>query len=209
MFKRGLLIILTIVGLSAIASVSVADRDDSNPPGSDVPQVAAIESDAKDALSVLETSRDTLDSMASDVEAKIDEYADFGMNPHLSRLLIANTTNSLYVIPARDHVCASLTIGQGAAFSCPATDDLAQGKAGAATATVEGGGIAIYGLVPDGVESISIQTDATTSTEIATEKNGYYTVLPAGTPVRTVRYVGPSGPVEYPIADPAVAFEEP
>lgn len=206
--KKSFPFVALVVGLLAIASAGVASRDESIPPGSDAPQVEAIESEARESLSVLETSRDSFDAMPADIATKVDEHADFGMNPHLSRLVIANTTVSLYLIPARGHVCLSLTVGQGAGFSCRATDEVAQGKVGAATATVDGDGIAIYGLVPDGVESISVQTAAPRSIEIPTENNAYYTVFPAGTPVRTVSYVGPSGPVEYLITDPAGAFEQ-
>lgn len=208
MLRKSLTTVVVVGGLLAVASVGIASRDDSNPPGSDVAQVAAIEPEAKDALAVLETTRTSVDALPGDVTEYVDEQPDFGMNPDLSRLSIGNTTNSVYVIPARDHVCASLTVGQGANFNCRSTEELADGEAGPATVTVEGNGIAIYGLVPDGVESVAVGTGVSESTDVPVENNAYYTVVPGGTPVRTVSYEGPSGPVEFPIYDPALAFEE-
>jgi hypothetical protein len=132
--------------------------------------------------------------------------APFGMNPGLSRLAIGNATNSVYVIPASGRICASLTVGEGANLICPSTDDVAGGKAAPATVTIETGGIAIYGIVPDGVESVTVRT-ADSSSDVATERNAYYTVVPRGTALRTVGYDGPSGQVEFPAHDPSAVFE--
>jgi hypothetical protein len=129
------------------------------------------------------------------------------MNPNLSRVSVGNATSSLYVIPARGRVCAALTVGEGANVSCPPTADIADGRATPATVVVETGDIAIYGIVPDGVESVSVQTATTESTAVRTQGNGYYTVVPAGTPLRTVSYSGPSGSVEFPIYDPTLVME--
>ncbi len=137
----------------------------------------------------------------------MDEKADFGLNPDLARRAIGNLTSSVYVVPARAHICASLTDSQGVTVTCPSTDDVAEGKAGPATVAFETGGVAIFGIVPDGVDSVSVQTGTSDSADVATEDNAYYTVVPPGTQLRTVSYVGPSGPVEFPIYDPAAVFE--
>ena len=86
-------------------------------------------------------------------------------------------------------------------------DSGGNGRAAPATVVIETGDIAIYGVVPDGVESVSVQTGTTESTAVRTEDNGYYTVVPAGTPLRTVGYTGPSGSVEFPIYDPTLVME--
>lgn len=208
--KRYLLAVCVALALLVVGSVggAVAGDDESNPPSASVSQVAAIEPEAKDALGVLGQSRGPGDALPEDYAARMDERSSFGMNPALSRRAIGNMTNSVYLIPARDHVCAALTDGQGVTVACPPTDDIASGKVGAATVAFGTGGIGVYGVVPDGVDSVSVQTIGTSSVDIATENNAYYTVIPAGTPVQTMSYVGPSGPVEFPIYDPARAFGE-
>jgi hypothetical protein len=206
--RRYLLVVAATLGLLALASVgAIADGDESNPPGDEPAQIVAIEPEAKDALEVLDEHRAAGDALPDDLADRMDERADFGMNPDLSRVSIGNATNSVFVIPARDHVCASLTVGEGANTICPSTDDLADGKVGPATVVLATGGIAIYGLVPDGVGSVSVQTGTSDSTEIETKDNAYYTVVPAGTRLRNVSYVGPSGPVDFRIYDPALVFE--
>lgn len=206
MLRRHLpLTLLTIALLVAVSATAIATGDDSNPPSDAPSQVTEIEPTAKQAMAVLNRDRSAGDALPAHLAAKMDEHSDFGMNPGLSRLAIGNMTNSVYVIPANGHVCASLTVGEGANLTCPPTGDIAAGKTGAATVTLETGGIGIYGLVPDGVESVSIQTATSESSRVATDDNAYYTVVPAGTPLRSVRYTGPSGPVEFAIYDPASA----
>jgi hypothetical protein len=206
--RKSLPVVLVVGGTLALASVGIANRDQSVPLGIDAQQVESIEPKAMDGMSVLRTSRKAADALPNDIAAKVDEHADFGMNPHLSRLSIANTVNSLYIVPARDHICASLTVGEGANFNCRSADDLAAGKSGPATVIVEGGGIGIYGVVPDGVDSVYVQTGQSEQIRVDVERNAYFTVMPAGTPIRAMSYVGPSGPVEFDIYDPARAFDE-
>jgi hypothetical protein len=202
------LTLLTTALVVAVSAAALATGDDSNPPSDGSAQVTAIEPEAKEAMVVLDQPRTSGDALPAALAARMDEHSDWGMNPGLSRLAIGNTTNSLYVIPANGHVCASLTVGEGANLTCPPTGDIAAGNAAPATVTLETGGIGIYGIVPDGIDSVSVQTGTSETTRIASESNAYYTVVPPGTFLRTVRYTGPSGPVEFPIHDPARAFEE-
>jgi len=208
MLKRYLPVSLIGMALLAVGAVgAIADRDESNPPGADQPQITAIEPDAKQSMAVLREKRSAGDALRDDLAGRMDRRASFGLNPDLSRLAIKNATYSVYVIPAHGHVCATLTDPEGAGIICPPTDDVVKGQVGPATAGLQTGGVAIYGMVPDGVDSVSVQTGASESIDVVTERNAYYTVTPSGTPLRTVRYVGPSGPVEFPIHDPALTFE--
>lgn len=208
MLKRYLpLTLLTAVLVVGVSAAATATGDDSNPPSDGVSQVASVEPEAKEAMAVLDAARATGDALPEPLATKLDEHADWGMNPGLSRLAIGNMTNSLYVIPANGHVCASLTVGDGANLNCPSTADVAAGNAAPATVTLETGGIGIYGLVPDDVDAVTVQTGASDSTSIGTENNAYYTVVPAGAELRSVRYTGPSGAVEFPIYDPRAVFE--
>jgi hypothetical protein len=209
MLKRYLPVALIATALLAVGAVgAIADRDESNPPGADQPQITAIESDAKRAMKLLREPRSAGDTLRDDLAARMDRRASFGLNPDLSRLAIKNATHSIYIIPAREHVCVAFTDPVGVGLICPSTDDVAKGNAGPATAALETGGVAIFGVVPDGVDSVSVQTGASESIDVATERNAYYTVVPPGTPLRTVSYVGPSGPVEFPIYDPRLALKE-
>lgn len=193
--------------LAATAVVATAD-DSGTRPGAGVAQVESVQPAAKQAVALLGRERAAVDALPRDFAAGIDARADFGMNPRLSRLAIGNATSSVYVIPADGHVCAALTVGAGGSTSCAPTDRVADGKAGPATVSLEDGRIAIYGIVPNGVERIEVGVGSGASVAVSVTDNAYYTVLPAGTPLRQLGYAGPSGRVAFPIYDPAEAFEQ-
>jgi hypothetical protein len=208
MLKRYLPFAVVAAVLLSVSVGAIADTDESNPPSAGVPQVREIEPEAREAMAVFERDRGPADALRDDLATKMDAHADFGMNPALSRISIGNATSSLYVIPARGRVCATLTVGEGANVTCPPTEDIAAGRSAPATVVLGTGDVAVYGIVPDGVDSVSVQTGKTESTTVETESNGYYTVVPAGTPLRTVRYTGPSGGAEFPIYDPSLIMGE-
>jgi hypothetical protein len=208
MLKRYLPFALVAVVLLSISVGAIADTDETNPPSAGVSQIREVEPEAKEAMAVFERSRGSADALRDYLATKMDAHADFGMNPALSRVSVGNATSSLYVIPARGHVCATLTVGEGADVTCPSTEDIAAGRAAPATVVLGTGDIAVYGLVPDGVGSVSVQTGKADSTTVETQGNGYYTVIPAGTPLRTVRYTGPSGRAEFPIYDPSLIMKQ-
>lgn len=208
LLKRGAPWLVAVVGLLAVVSVGVAENDSSEPPGSDARQIAAIEADAKEAISTLERARKGIDALPGELRDELNDRAMFGMNPDLSRLSIGNATSSVYLVPARGHVCAALTAAEGVGTICPSTGEIESGDAGPSTVVLARRDIAIYGVVPDGVTSVSVQTGSADSTRIAVSGNAYYTVIPAGTPLRTVSYAGPDGQSEFEIVDPSLALKE-
>ena len=208
MLKRHLPLATIAVAMLALSVGAIAATDENNPRGAGVPQITEIEPQARAAMAVLDRARGGGDALPTNLASKMDAHADFGMNPGLSRRSIGNMSNSVYVVPANDHVCAVLTVGEGANVSCPTTEDIAAGQAAAATVVLETGDVAIYGTAPDGAGSVAVQTGTTTSAAVASEGNAYYTVVPAGTPLRTVEYTGPSGTVEFPIYDPSLILDD-
>lgn|GEM_PF-1570276 len=206
---RAVMAVCALVGVVSIAAVAHGEGDiEQASPGEGIATIETIEQSAKDAMSVLRQPRSPSDSMPTDAAERFRERGAFGMNPALSRRTTGDTTHSVFVVPARDHVCVSLTVGQGAAMSCAETSDITAGKVGGGTVTLEGGAIGIVGMVPDGVRSVTLGTGKTDTTTIATVDNTYFTAVPEATVLRTIGYVGPNGAVEYPIYDPALAFED-
>jgi len=199
---------LAVLLLGTASVTAIADGDESNHPGDGHPQVESIEASATATMAVLRSPRTSGDGLPAHLSGRMDEHSPFGMNPDLSRLSIGNVANSVYVVPAHGHVCVVLTMDGGADLSCPSTDDIVDGRVAPTTVILGTGGIAIYGLVPDGVEEVAVRTGEADSLDVATQGNAYYTVVPPGTPLRSVAYVGPSGSVEFPIVDPSAVFEE-
>jgi len=201
--KRNLLIVLPVAALLAVGAVgAIAEGDDNNPPSDDAVMVSTVEAEAAEAVSVLDAERTAGDAMPAEIADDIGARADFGMNPGLSRRAIANTTNSVFVLPARDHVCATLTVGEGATAICPRTSTLKSGSGAAGTAVLPGGDLAIFGIVPDGVASVSLETGEGDSRVLGVEDNAYYAVVASGTVLRSIRHKGLDGTVNLPIYDP-------
>jgi len=195
---------LAAVALCVGAVAATADEDGSSqPPGSDRPVVTAVEPAAAAAIAKLAESRGSGDDLPTAVAAHADGRPLFGINPDLSRRAIANTGQSLYLVPGDGHVCAVLTDGAEATLSCDSTEDIADGRSGPGTVVLSTGDVAVYGIVADGVDSVTVATATSDSEEIDVQDNGYFTVVGSGTPLRHVSYVGASGAVEFPIVDPS------
>jgi hypothetical protein len=205
MLKRNtqlLVAVCAIVAMMAVAAVAEV-TDTPQPPGEDLAPVTAVEPAAKQAAAVLARSREQGDALPSDIAERLKEHARFGVNPSLSRRAIGGLSNSVYVLPGRGYVCHALTVGEGVNMGCAETADLSVGQTGAATVVLPGGAIAIYGIVPDGVESVTVETDQAGSGATKVAANAFLRVVPGGTKLSSVRYTGPSGEVEYPIYDPS------
>jgi hypothetical protein len=204
--KRGLKLLAPVCALVAMGAVAAVAQDgdgSSGSPSGDVAQVVTVESAARSAASVLARDRATGDALPADAAETFGEEARFGMNPSLSRRAIGGLSNSVYLVPANGRVCGALTFGERASVSCPETADLAAGNVGATTVTLEGGAIAIYGIVPDSVDEVVVDTGDPGSGATDVVDNAFLAVVPEGTELRTVSYTGPSGPVSFPIYDPA------
>jgi hypothetical protein len=199
-------LVLALVALSSAVAVAEVASNDPTPPGQGVDRVTHIEESASAAMQVLREVRDGDDSMPAEVSAAFAKRASFGMNPGLSRRAVANLRNSIFVVPARGHTCASMLNGAGAVMQCPKTSDIAAGRSGPGTAIIDGSAIAIWGVVRDGVESVEIRTAGETH-DAEPQANVYLAIVPGGTALESVSYVGPSGRVTYPIYDPSKAFD--
>lgn len=203
MSKRNAIFAVSVAALLGVGAVgAIAEDDDSNPPSDNVAMVTAVEPEAAEAVSALADDRTSTDEMPAQVAGDIGERADFGMNPDLARRSVANTANSVYVVPARERVCTVLTIGQGATAICPETEKLADGRGDAGTAVLPTGDIAVFGVVPDGVASVTVEIGTATSRAVEVVDNAFYTVVEAGIALRSVLHDGPDGAVEIPIFDP-------
>lgn len=206
MLKRNIQLMAAIGALAAVTAVgAVAQSGDgtNGSPGEDVAQVTTVEPEARAAASVLARGRVAGDALPDHVVEQMSARPRFGMNPSLSRRAIGSLSNSVYLIPASGFVCAALTVGDGANMTCAETSKLAAGQSGPSTVSLAGGAIAIYGMVPDGVDSVSVATDDGSGGATKVVSNAFFKVVPAGTGLKTVGYSGPSGSVRYPIYDPS------
>jgi len=206
--KRHIPVALLIAALTAVVSVAAFAQGDDPPPSDSFAQVTTIEADAQDAMEILEEERTTTDAMSTELSEPLDEQADWGMNPDLSRRSIGTISASVYIVPGDDHVCAAVALTDSVSVICPETEDIANGVAGPGVLGVGDGAVGVYGLVPDGVQSVTVETGESDSDVVNVEGNAYFIAFPAETPLRAVSYTGPSGWVEYPISIPGEETSE-
>lgn len=206
---RNLLLGVVVCGAFAlIAITAIADQGGSVAPGDGVEQVTEVEPEAEEAVSLLEEQRSAADVVPAEVAEMVEEKVDFGTNADLARLAVGNVSHEVFVVPGRDRVCLAFTIEDGASFNCPSTDDIAAGKAGPTTIALAGGTTGVFGIVPDGVETVALYTDGPGVINVPIDDNVYYTAVPAGVMVQRLDYTGPGGPVQFNLTDPRAAFEE-
>lgn len=201
---RTLLASLALATMLAFAALAQGQDDTTTAPYDGFGQATSIEAEAKAAAAILRRDRAAGDAIRAELAERIDADADFGMNPALSRRAIGGVANSLYLLPATGHVCAALTVADGLTLSCVQTDRFAAGEVGPGTVLLPDGPVAVWGVVPDGVDSVALEAGPESRT-VEVTANGYLAVVPAGTPLESVSYTGPSGTVEYAIQDPSAS----
>lgn len=206
--RRRLSVVAAVCAVAGMCAAIAQGDEEPSPPGEGMTPITAIEPSAAEALAVLDRPRAPADALPAEIAARLAAHAKFGMNPDLSRLALGQVTNSLYVIPASGHVCVALTVGEGVGMSCPTTNAIANGQAGPVVGTInDGGAIAILGLVPNGVETVTVRTDES-SAVVETSNNTYYAVVDAAASLQDVSYDGPSGEVTWPIHSPLSVVEQ-
>jgi hypothetical protein len=206
--KRLLAVVATCCAFAAVAVVASAENPPPAAPGIDAEVVEEVQPEAEEAVATLEEPRTAIDEMANGADEVIAETADYGANPDLSQLAVGTATHAVYLVPANDRVCIAFTVGEKARGSCFATESVAAGEAGPMTVLLEGGAVAVLGIVPDEVDAVDLDAGTQGPIHIDVVGNVYYRVVPAATAMRSVSYEGPSGHVAFDLVDPRNAFDE-
>jgi len=197
--------LIAMLTLAAVAATAVATGGDGDRPptlaeGAEL--ATTISQDAKDAAATLASARVDGDVIPNHLAEPLRRRAAFGANPELSRLAVAQASQSLYLVPGHDHVCLVLTNTEAGGWTivCPTTQDLAAGRAGPMTVGLPGGALAVAGLVPDGIDTVHVRDGAAQTVPV--ENNTYYRVFADSETPKTLSYTGPDGPVTWKLANP-------
>jgi hypothetical protein len=137
------------------------------------------------------------DGLSSRLSSRIGDGPSrfFGASVELSRVSVERGGDTLYVIPGRGSLCLALDWTEGVNVGCT---DSTRAKAGYTLTTVgTRSGITIYGLVPDGVPSVTVRLAGGEDVTSDVVGNGYIAQV-AGTPTM-LSYAAPNGKVELQI----------
>lgn len=179
-----------------VAVIAVAQGPSDGPPGPErLGTVAKTSEQQEQSLSILRRARVATDRLPPELVARLSE-TPFGANGALSRRAFSRGEESVFVIPANERVCLAMDEAKGATITCPPDRAVADGSSVGTTSFASQ--VAVYGLVPDGVDAVSVRL--ATGEQVASETAGNaYLVHVQGEP-RSLAFEGPSGRVEAPIA---------
>lgn len=201
----GSLVACAVVTASVTAIAQVTSQD---PPlvGAE-PPTPAVSEDLAANVGVLKTERSAEDVLPATVAEGLGRTQPHGANPNLARKALERNGWTAYVLPANNAVCGVLLIPGG--ISAPACSSLADLKAGTGSPISALGDCVkppddappvckkatVFGVVPDGVGSVTIVYSSGQRVPVAVQNNAYLVdVALDGSPL-SVSYAGPAAQV--------------
>jgi hypothetical protein len=155
------------------------------------PKVAVISAEQAESFAILRRSRVVSDRMP---ESRWTAFAGgmigrLGLNPALARRAMTQL-GDVWVVPGNGYI--ALDVG---GMGCDRTEVAA--SRGMVTWTSARGGLQdlVHGLVPDGVEEVTLLAVNNAPTTVIVNENVYGAILRGR--FRSVRFFGPTGAVEF------------
>jgi hypothetical protein len=156
--------------------------------------VSAVPEEQAEQIEQLDRPRNSDDALPKEWREKLttgdesDEH--WGANPSLAR----RTAPGTWIVPGDGYVCvANATPGEGAlGFGCAATDDVEKGLLAPADVDANGNGV-LTGVLPDGVNEVTLVDQDGGSRTVAVERNTYRAAIDAN--LKEVRFTDADGGV--------------
>jgi hypothetical protein len=178
---------LAVAGVAFTGAIGIGAAEGQStvePPSAETqPRAMAVDPVQAQAFEVLRRPQRDSDALPGKVKGP------FGANLDLARR-VSGPAGDVRVVPASDgQLCLRAEDGSGSAWTCVST---ARAKAGLLMLTLRGEGVAdvnLYGLVPDGIRSVSLQ-DASGSRQLSVLDNVYTAI---SSDPKTLSFDGGSG----------------
>jgi hypothetical protein len=155
------------------------------------PMLVAVSAEQAESFAVLRRPQRENDRLPEGRwgEFEVGRRARRGLNPALARR-VTTPAGEVWVIPGDGYISLDL----GGRMTCNPTEHAArQGMVTWTSRRSTGQGI-VHGLIPDGVEEVTLITAADTSSIVRVSENVYGAVLDQ--PFKSLRFSGPTGTVE-------------
>lgn len=194
MMFAGAFVVAALAGGGAIATAG----DDVDP--APLPEAQAAQADPvttvpeaqAQEIDQLERPRTSDDAMPTEWKAELTagESADdhWGANPSLAR----RTAPGTWIVPGDGYVCvANTTPGEGAlGFGCATPEDVQKGLLAPADIDENGNGV-LTGVLPDGVDEVTLVGKDGSTRAVAVERNTYRAAIDAN--LKEVRFTDAEG----------------
>ena len=156
--------------------------------------VASVPEEQADQIEQLDRPRTSDDALPSEWREQLttgdesDEH--WGANPSLSR----RTAPGTWILPGDGYVCvANATPGEGAlGFGCATPEDVEKGLLAPADVDANGNGV-LTGVLPDGVNDVTLVNQDGSTRTVAVERNTYRAAIDAD--LKEVRFTDAEGGV--------------
>lgn len=184
--SKRMAVVLMIAALGVTALVTLAQADDPPPaPPTSTEPVAATHTQ-KTAFAVLDRAANTADT-ENGLVTQLADAAHRGFAPEDARVVGSAAAGPIWLVPANGALCLALqdTIDGSLGASCEPTEVVVT------RGVTVGDGTTVYGLAPDGVTSVAVTDDGSTTTTVGlVPGDGIYRL---NTGHVTVTVDGPSG----------------
>jgi hypothetical protein len=185
-----------LAGGAAIATAG-DDVDPASVPEAQAAQaepVSAVPEEQAREIEQLDRPRNSDDALPKEWRDKLtaDDQSDehWGANPSLAR----RTAPGTWIVPGDGYVCvANATPGEGAlGFGCATPDDVEKGLLAPADIDANGNGV-LTGVLPDGVDEVTLVNHDGATRTVAVERNTYRAAIDAS--LKEVRFTDAGGGV--------------
>lgn len=181
-----------IIGAVSVGAIAEQGSDTSHGPK---PPVESTDTGLSASLDVFATPRQDGDALPSEQAAALVRAGTDGINPALSRKVLTQGETTAYLIPSADGVCTSIVRPEATYGGCREAWMVERNEGGPATFWVDAnsGKAALYSVVPNGVESVALESAKGSSTAVPVSANFYYTEVSADEEPTAVTFTTENG----------------
>jgi hypothetical protein len=197
--------VVAVAGAGAVVATALPERGDGGDPmraKTGRPPVAAVDERLPRSYAVMRRDRNGRDDLPAAAAAALERGGAQGVNVRLARRSAERGSATVYVVPGEDALCAAMVDETGTSLGCEESPARAAETGVSPTTERTTRGVRIFGLVPDGVDSVRVWSRGSDDSRVvAVAGNGYVTEVGLAFEPAAVTYEGPAGwetfPIEY------------
>jgi hypothetical protein len=183
MRRRYIVGVVTVIVVGATASVALSQSGGNGDPAAPNPVSSEVDQRLTGHLAVFRRAAEARDALRGVNAVGHGDITRGGANPSLARLVGEDERFKLYAVPGADSLCEVLqSEGLGAGSVCvTVTEAIETGEAVTTGAAGSGTDRMVYGIAPDGFDSVRFTSPSGEVTSAAIKDDGYIARVPAGT----------------------------
>jgi hypothetical protein len=192
------------VGQGAGSNEAPLPGADPSPPFAGPPTAVEVDSTLQSSFGVLRRARTSGDVLDQEKANAVVRQAPYGLNLGLARRAGQWGSDAVYVLPGDDSVCLLVDRPKSVSTQCARAAFALEGHGVGAALTPDG--VAVTGLAPDGVDTVSVALPDGAVRKANVVNNVYNLTIDQGTAV--VSYASPGGTTQVPIMMPEMKLGE-